>query len=73
MHPRPIACPAGSARRRKLSSEEVWNRNVLQRICANAIHAEYGATELLALPVNDTEEGYRYPRADPIRAFPRRF
>src|SRR5580704_15452774 len=26
-----------------------------------AISAEYGATELLALPVNDTEEGYRYP------------
>ncbi len=27
----------------------------------DAIHAEYGAAELLALPVNDTEEGYRYP------------
>lgn len=27
----------------------------------DAIHAEYGATELLALPVNDTEEGYTYP------------
>src|SRR6201988_5558493 len=27
----------------------------------NAIHAEYGATELLALPVNDTPEGYTYP------------
>ena len=27
----------------------------------DAIHAEYGATELLALPVNDTEEGYDYP------------
>ena len=27
----------------------------------DAIHAEFGATELLALPVNDTEEGYRYP------------
>ncbi len=27
----------------------------------DAIHAEYGATELLALPVNDTEEGYGYP------------
>src|ERR1700745_2980780 len=26
-----------------------------------AIGAEYGMTELLALPVNDTEEGYRYP------------
>jgi glycosyltransferase involved in cell wall biosynthesis len=27
----------------------------------DAIHAEYGATELLALPVNDTKEGYSYP------------
>jgi len=27
----------------------------------DAIHAEYGATELLALPVNDKEEGYSYP------------
>jgi glycosyltransferase involved in cell wall biosynthesis len=27
----------------------------------DAIHAEYGTTELLALPVNDTEEGYNYP------------
>jgi glycosyltransferase involved in cell wall biosynthesis len=27
----------------------------------DAIHAEYGATELLALPVNDTAEGYTYP------------
>lgn len=27
----------------------------------NAIHAQYGTTELLALPVNDTDEGYSYP------------
>jgi glycosyltransferase involved in cell wall biosynthesis len=27
----------------------------------DAIHAEYGTTELLALPVNDTDEGYPYP------------
>jgi glycosyltransferase involved in cell wall biosynthesis len=27
----------------------------------DAIHAEYEATELLALPVNDTPEGYDYP------------
>jgi glycosyltransferase involved in cell wall biosynthesis len=27
----------------------------------DAIQKEYGATELLALPVNDTEEGYAYP------------
>src|ERR1700682_3078424 len=26
----------------------------------DALHAEYGTTELLALPVNDTEEGYDY-------------
>jgi len=26
----------------------------------DAIHAEYGATELLALPINDTEEGFAY-------------
>ena len=27
----------------------------------DALHAEYGTTELLALPVNDIEEGYAYP------------
>ena len=27
----------------------------------DAIHAEFGTTELLALPVNDTDEGYVYP------------
>jgi len=27
----------------------------------SAISAEYGTTRLLALPVNDTEEGYDYP------------
>src|ERR1700736_5550357 len=27
----------------------------------SAISAEYGAARLLALPVNDTEEGYDYP------------
>ncbi|MHB8501907.1 MAG: glycosyltransferase family 4 protein [Candidatus Acidiferrales bacterium] len=27
----------------------------------DAIHTEFGTTELLALPVNDTEEGYAYP------------
>jgi len=27
----------------------------------DALHAEYGATELLVLPVNDTIEGYAYP------------
>jgi glycosyltransferase involved in cell wall biosynthesis len=27
----------------------------------DALHAEYGTTELLALPVNDSEQGYEYP------------
>jgi glycosyltransferase involved in cell wall biosynthesis len=27
----------------------------------DALHAEYASTELLALPVNDTQEGYDYP------------
>lgn len=27
----------------------------------DAIHSEYSATELLAIPVNDTDEGYTYP------------
>ena len=27
----------------------------------DALHAEYRETELLALPVNDTAKGYRYP------------
>jgi len=27
----------------------------------DALHAEYAMTELLALPVNDTDEGYSYP------------
>jgi hypothetical protein len=44
--------------------------NYLPRCCGiatfttdlcDAIHEEYGKTELLALPVNDTEEGYNYP------------
>jgi glycosyltransferase involved in cell wall biosynthesis len=44
--------------------------NYLPRLCGiatfttdlcDALHAEYGATDLLALPINDTEEGYDYP------------
>src|SRR5258706_7171524 len=59
MHPRPM-----------LPSRVAVVGNYLPRKCGiatfttdlcDAIHAEYGATELLALPVNDTEEGYRYP------------
>jgi glycosyltransferase involved in cell wall biosynthesis len=59
MHPRPM-----------LPSRVAIIGNYLPRKCGiatfttdlcDAIHAEYGATELLALPVNDTQEGYTYP------------
>jgi glycosyltransferase involved in cell wall biosynthesis len=59
LHPRPI-----------LPSRVAVIGNYLPRKCGiatfttdlcDAIHAEYGATELLALPVNDTPEGYLYP------------
>ncbi len=59
IHPRPV-----------LPSRIAVIGNYLPRRCGiatfttdlcDAIHAEYGATELLALPVNDTEEGYSYP------------
>src|SRR5208282_1962036 len=59
IHPRPM-----------LPSRIAVIGNYLPRRCGiatfttdlcDAIHAEYGATELLALPVNDTEEGYSYP------------
>ena len=59
IHPRPI-----------LPSRIAIIGNYLPRRCGiatfttdlcDAIHAEYEATELLALPVNDTEEGYNYP------------
>ena len=59
VHPRPM-----------LPSRIAVVGNYLPRRCGiatfttdlcDAIHAEYGATELLALPVNDTPEGYSYP------------
>lgn len=59
VHPRPV-----------LPSRVAVIGNYLPRKCGiatfttdlcDAIHREYGATELLALPVNDTEEGYDYP------------
>ena len=59
IHPRPM-----------LPSRIAIIGNYLPRRCGiatfttdlcDAIHAEYEATELLALPVNDTEEGYSYP------------
>src|SRR5271165_1195081 len=59
IHPRPM-----------LPSRVAIIGNYLPRQCGiatfttdlcDAIHAEYEATELLALPVNDTPEGYSYP------------
>src|SRR5271163_1649684 len=53
-----------------LPSRVAFVGNYLPRKCGiatfttdlcDAIHAEYSATELLALPVNDTVEGYSYP------------
>jgi glycosyltransferase involved in cell wall biosynthesis len=53
-----------------LPSRVAFVGNYLPRKCGiatfttdlcDAIHAEYGATELLALPVNDTVDGYSYP------------
>jgi len=58
-HPRPM-----------LPSRVAVVGNYLPRKCGiatfttdlcDAIHAEYGAAELLVLPVNDIEEGYSYP------------
>ncbi len=59
IHPRPM-----------LPSRVAIIGNYLPRQCGiatfttdlcDAIHAEYADTELLALPVNDTQEGYDYP------------
>src|SRR6202162_36361 len=56
--------------RATLPSRVAFVGNYLPRRCGiatftadlcDAIHAEYSATQLLALPVNDTEEGYEYP------------
>ena len=64
VHPRPV-----------LPSRIAVVGNYLPRKCGiatfttdlcDAIHAEFGATELLALPVNDTEEGYDYPVTHPV-------
>jgi glycosyltransferase involved in cell wall biosynthesis len=62
--------PTPSRPRPVLPSRVAVVGNYLPRKCGlatfttdlcDAIHAEYGATELLALPVNDTVEGYTYP------------
>jgi glycosyltransferase involved in cell wall biosynthesis len=59
LHPRPL-----------LPSRVAIIGNYLPRRCGiatfttdlcDALHAEYDSTELLALPVNDTPEGYNYP------------
>src|SRR5579863_1269962 len=73
--PRPIRDGAAAARARPHSKPSLPSRiavigNYLPRHCGiatfttdlcNAISAEYGTARLLALPVDDTEEGYDYP------------
>jgi glycosyltransferase involved in cell wall biosynthesis len=71
--PRPVAAPAVHPRLRpkaSLPSRIAVIGNYLPRQCGiatfttdlcAAISAEYGTARLLALPVNDTEEGYDYP------------
>ena len=62
---RPLAFP-----RPMLPSRVAFVGNYLPRKCGiatfttdlcDAIHAEYATTDLLALPMNDTDEGYSYP------------
>src|SRR5258707_2406946 len=64
------ASPVAALHRPALPNRIAVIGNYLPRKCGiatfttdlcDAIHAEYGTTELLALPVNDTEEGYSYP------------
>jgi glycosyltransferase involved in cell wall biosynthesis len=64
------ATSAGSQAKALLPSRIAVIGNYLPRQCGiatfttdlcAAISAEYGATRLMALPVNDTEEGYDYP------------
>src|SRR6202521_708380 len=71
--PRPTVVPAAHPRSRpkaSLPSRIAVIGNYLPRQCGiatfttdlcAAISAEYGTARLLALPVNDTEEGYDYP------------
>src|ERR1700731_621905 len=76
VNPRPtVRNVASGARARSQSKPSLPSRiavigNYLPRQCGiatfttdlcEAIAAEYGAARLLALPVNDTEEGYDYP------------
>src|SRR6201993_1497781 len=64
------AAPMAALKRPSLPNRIAVIGNYLPRHCGiatfttdlcDAIHAEYGTTELLALPVNDTEDGYSYP------------
>ena len=64
------AAPIAAPQRPALPNRIAVVGNYLPRQCGiatfttdlcDALHAEYGATELLALPMNDTEEGYSYP------------
>jgi glycosyltransferase involved in cell wall biosynthesis len=64
------AAPIAAPRRPALPNRIAVIGNYLPRHCGiatfttdlcDAIHAEYGTTELLALPVNDTKDGYSYP------------
>src|ERR1700687_1636894 len=73
--PRPVMRDAAAARAQVQSKPSLPSRiavigNYLPRHCGiatfttdlcSAISAEYGSARLLALPVNDTEEGYDYP------------
>ncbi len=59
VHPRPVL-PARIAVIGNYLPRKCGIATFTTDLC-DAIHAEYGATELLALPVNDTEEGYDYP------------
>src|SRR6202043_764052 len=72
-HPRGRAATAARARshaKPSLPSRIAVIGNYLPRQCGiatfttdlcEAISVEYGASRLLALPVNDTQEGYDYP------------
>lgn len=66
----PASSPARPQAKRSMPSRIAVVGNYLPRQCGiatfttdlcTAIAAEYGTTRLLALPVNDTEEGYDYP------------
>src|SRR6202162_799975 len=73
--PRPSARATAPARARLPSKQSLPSRiavigNYLPRHCGiatfttdlcEAIAAEYGTSRLMALPVNDTEQGYDYP------------